>query len=63
VEILLLLIPLALVLTALVIWGFFWAVRSDQFEDLEGPAYSILMEDDHDLVPPATDPDQPPAPY
>jgi len=35
-DIIFLLIPLALVLVALVIWGFFWAVRRGQFEDLEG---------------------------
>jgi cbb3-type cytochrome oxidase maturation protein len=25
---------------------FFWAVKSDQFDDLEGPAHRILMDDD-----------------
>jgi nitrogen fixation-related uncharacterized protein len=24
---------------------FFWAVKNDQFEDLEGPAHSILFDD------------------
>jgi len=33
-DIIFLLIPLALV--ALVIWGFFWALRRGQFEDLAG---------------------------
>jgi cbb3-type cytochrome oxidase maturation protein len=33
-DITFLLIPLALV--ALVIWGFFWALRRGQFEDLAG---------------------------
>ena len=45
-NILYLLIPLALVLVAVMLWGFFWAVRSKQFDDLEGPAYRILMDDD-----------------
>lgn len=45
-DILFLLIPLSLVLLGLAIWGFFWAVKNNQFEDLEGPAYSILFDDD-----------------
>ena len=45
-NILFLLIPLSLVLLSLAIWAFFWAVKNNQFEDLEGPAYSILFDDD-----------------
>jgi cbb3-type cytochrome oxidase maturation protein len=45
-EILYLLIPLSLVLVGGIVWAFFWAVRSGQFDDLEGPAYRILMDDD-----------------
>jgi len=33
----------------LVIWGFFWAVRRGQFEDLEGPGHSILMDKDEEM--------------
>jgi len=40
------LVPLALVLVALIIWVFLWSVRSGQFDDLEGPAHRILMDDD-----------------
>ena len=50
-EIIYLLIPLALILVGLIIWGFFWAVKSGQFDDLEGTAHSILMDDDKDLEP------------
>jgi cbb3-type cytochrome oxidase maturation protein len=25
---------------------FWWSVRSGQFDDLEGPAYRVLMDDD-----------------
>jgi len=50
-NILYLLIPLALVLLGIAIWAFMWAVRSGQFEDLEGPAHRILMDDDDPLVP------------
>ena len=45
-EVLYLLIPLSLVLIALIIWIFLWAIRSGQFDDLEGPAHRILMDDD-----------------
>ena len=45
-EIIYLLIPLSIVLVGLIIAGFFWAVNSGQFEDLEGPAYRILQDED-----------------
>ncbi len=45
-NILYMLIPLSLVLVAAAVWAFFWAVRSGQFDDLEGPAHRILMDDD-----------------
>lgn len=45
-SILYLLIPLSLILLSLAIWAFFWAVKNDQFEDLEGPAYRILFDED-----------------
>ena len=45
-SILYLLIPLGMVLLALSIWAFFWAVRSGQFDDLESPGVEILLDDD-----------------
>ncbi|BAU50121.1 cytochrome oxidase maturation protein Cbb3 [Sulfurifustis variabilis] len=51
-EVLYLLIPLAVVLAAVIVWAFFWAVRSNQFEDLEGPAHRILMDEDEKASPP-----------
>ena len=41
-----LLVPLAAVLALGTVAALFWAVRSGQFEDLEGPAHRILMDDD-----------------
>jgi len=38
-------IPIGIVLLALGIWAFFWAVRSGQYDDLESPAYAILDDD------------------
>jgi cbb3-type cytochrome oxidase maturation protein len=45
-EIIYLLIPLSLILVGLIIAGFLWAVNSGQFDDLEGPAYRILQDQD-----------------
>lgn len=45
-SILYLMIPLALVFVAVAIGVFFLAVRSGQFEDLEGPAHRILEDDE-----------------
>jgi cbb3-type cytochrome oxidase maturation protein len=45
-DILYLLIPISLVLIGLIIWGFLWAIKSGQFDDLEGPAHEILMDND-----------------
>lgn len=45
-EVLFILLPLSLVLVALIVWAVLWAARSGQFDDLEGPAHRILMEDD-----------------
>ena len=49
-EIIYLLIPLSLVLVGLIVWIFMWAIRSGQFDDLEGPAHRILMDDDDAVV-------------
>jgi cbb3-type cytochrome oxidase maturation protein len=40
------LIPLGLVLLGVAVWAFFWAVSNGQFDDLDSPAYRILMDDD-----------------
>lgn len=39
------LIPLAIALLAVAIWAFFWAVRAEQFDDLDTPAVRILLDD------------------
>ena len=31
--------------------GIFWAIKSSQFDDLEGPAQRILMDDDDPMIP------------
>jgi len=45
-SILFVLIPLALVLLIVAVGAFFWAVNNGQFDDLESPAYRILLDDD-----------------
>lgn len=44
-EILYLLIPLSVGLVFLIGGLFWWAARNEQFEDLEGPAHRILMDE------------------
>lgn len=43
---LLMLIPVALVLGLIGLAAFLWALKSGQFEDLDGAAHRILFEDD-----------------
>ena len=50
-DILFLLIPISLIIMGIAVWVFLWAIRSGQFEDLEGPAYRILMDDDDPRIP------------
>lgn len=40
------LIPLAIIIVGIAIGVFFWAVKSNQFDDLERQGYSILFDDD-----------------
>ena len=45
-KIIYLLIPLSLLLLSLAVWAFFWAVRNNQFDDLETPALDVLEDED-----------------
>lgn len=45
-DILYLLIPLSIVLVAVIVAAFLWAIRSGQFDDLEGPAHRVLLDDE-----------------
>jgi len=38
-------IPAALLIVAVAIYIFFWAVDSGQYDDLDGPAHSVLFDD------------------
>lgn len=56
-NVLVLLIPLALVLGGLGLAGFLWTLRTGQYEDLEGQAARILSGryDDHPPADPVTE--------
>jgi cbb3-type cytochrome oxidase maturation protein len=45
-ESLYLLIPVSVLLVFVIGLIFWWSLKSGQMEDLEGPAYRILMDDD-----------------
>lgn len=44
--ILIYLVPLALLIMLIGIYGVFWSVRNNQFDDIEGEASRILMAED-----------------
>lgn len=50
-EALYLLIPIAIGVMIVVVIAFIYTVRSGQYDDLEGPAYRILMDDDDPRIP------------
>ena len=45
-NILFVLVPLALLLAGAAVFGFMWAVRHGQFDDVHTPAMRMLMDDD-----------------
>ena len=52
-DVLYLLIPLSVVLVLLVAGALWHAVRTGQFDDLEGPGFKILLDDDDPRADPA----------
>jgi cbb3-type cytochrome oxidase maturation protein len=50
------LIPVALLLGLIGLVAFLWALKSGQFDDLDGAAHRILFEDDD--APPPTKPSE-----
>lgn len=51
-SILYILIPIAVLLTSLGIYLFFWAVKTEQFDDLEKQGMSILFDEKNDTKEP-----------
>jgi cbb3-type cytochrome oxidase maturation protein len=58
VDVLYILVPLSVVLVFLIGVVFWMALRSGQFDDLEGPGFKILLDDDTPK-PAQRDPDPP----
>jgi len=66
------LLGLTVIFILLIGFGIFWAIKSGQFEDMEGPAQRILMDEDDPMLPsnrpvgprtsPATTCPRPPSP-
>ena len=46
-----LLIPVSVILVFGIAVAFWWSVRSGQFDDLEGPGFRILMDEDQPSPP------------
>lgn len=44
-NVLLILIPVSVLLVAVAIWAFFWAVDNGQFDDLDSPALDMLRDE------------------
>lgn len=40
------LVPLALILGGVALWAFLWSLASGQYEDLDGAAERILLDDE-----------------
>jgi cbb3-type cytochrome oxidase maturation protein len=48
-EIMYLLVPVSVILVFIIGIAFWWSLRSGQYDDLEGPGYRVLMDNDkHD---------------
>jgi cbb3-type cytochrome oxidase maturation protein len=47
-NIMIMLVPGALFLGALGLIAFFWSLRSGQYEDLDGAAQRVLLDDEDD---------------
>ncbi|QMT33113.1 cbb3-type cytochrome oxidase assembly protein CcoS [Conchiformibius steedae DSM 2580] len=51
-ESLYILIPISILLAFVMAYFFWWSGKSGQFDDLEGPAHRIIMDDDTPAAPP-----------
>ena len=59
-ESMFILVPISIILAFAIGYFFWWSGKNGQFDDLEGPAHRILMDDDSYHEPPQTpQPDRP----
>lgn len=49
-DVLYFLVPVSGIFAVIIVIALLWAVKSGQFDDMEGPAYRILMDEDEDSV-------------
>jgi len=49
-SVLYIMLPVALALAALAVWGFIRAVRGGQYDDMDTPAMRAIQPDDADAV-------------
>ncbi|MEN8874622.1 MAG: cbb3-type cytochrome oxidase assembly protein CcoS [Pacificibacter sp.] len=45
-DILIILVPVSFILSILALLTFLWTLKNSQYDDLEGDAWRILLEDD-----------------
>jgi cbb3-type cytochrome oxidase maturation protein len=45
------LLGLTVVFVGLAAFGILWAIRNGQYDDMDGPAQRILMDDDDPMIP------------
>ncbi|MFN0133948.1 MAG: cbb3-type cytochrome oxidase assembly protein CcoS [Phycisphaerales bacterium] len=45
-SVLYIVVPLAVLLAGAALWGFIWAVRGGQFDDLDTPGVRAALDDD-----------------
>ena len=49
-NVLIVLVPVSLILSAVALLTFLWTLKSAQYEDLDGDAWRILAEDEEDVA-------------
>jgi len=49
-NIIFVMVTMSVLLLGFAVWAFFWAVKNNQFEDLDTPAYSVLDDKDKKKV-------------
>ncbi|MDO5686179.1 MAG: cbb3-type cytochrome oxidase assembly protein CcoS [Neisseria sp.] len=54
------LIPLSILLVFVIGAAFWWSSKSGQFDDLDGPGYRVIMDDDSTDTLPENNDDNPP---
>ncbi len=45
-EVLIILVPVSLALSCLALFAFLWSLRHSQYDDLDGDAWRILLDDE-----------------